>query len=54
MRDFIRLLTGRILYERKSRLKAAELGHAYTSDEYPAEYQTQRIYHFLMTGEYPR
>lgn len=54
MRDFIRLLTGRIAFERRARLLAAELGHAYEDRHGNAEYQAERIYYFLLTGEYPR
>ena len=57
MRDFIRLLTGRIAFERSARLTAVSLAaepEVLASFGHNVSYATESIYCFLLTGEFPR
>ena len=52
MREFLRLITGRIAFEREARLAAVR--YATCFDEYLGSDAVEVIYAFLLTGEWPR
>lgn len=55
MRNFLRLLTGRIAFERQARLLAAELAWRHEKhDGYPRDMRAEQILVFLLSEEFPR
>jgi len=52
LRTVIRLLTGRVAYERRAMLLAVQIAPQFTDHPNQTELQASRIARFLLTGEF--